>query len=195
MSLSCFISRFPRSCGFLFSFKYVYLFIGWVGSLLLYGLFSSCRELRLLSSCGTWALHCGDFSCCRAQALGTQASAVVAHGLQQLWLMGFSSCGLWSLECSSVVAAHGLSCSVVRGILLDQGLNWCLLHWQVDSLQLSHLGSPGFLFWCLAILEKSGINCFPNQDIIRAGFILETLLSDFSNFLWHLVIYLNWNTC
>ena len=100
MSLSCFISRFPRSFGFLFSFKYKFIYLLAVGSLLLYGLFSSCRELGLLSSCGTWALHCGGFSCCIAQALGTQASAVVAHGLQQLWLVvsgaQLSSCSTWA---------------------------------------------------------------------------------------------------
>ena len=27
MSLSCFISRFPRSCGFLFSFKYKFIYL------------------------------------------------------------------------------------------------------------------------------------------------------------------------
>ena len=32
-------------------------------------------------------IYCDDFSCCRAQALGTQISVVVAHGLQQLWLV------------------------------------------------------------------------------------------------------------
>ena len=38
-----------------------------------------------------WAtLHCGGFSCCRAQALGTWASVVVAHRL--------SSCGSRALE-------------------------------------------------------------------------------------------------
>ena len=35
--------------------------------------------------CGAWASHCGGFSCCGAQALGVQASVVVARGL--------SSCG------------------------------------------------------------------------------------------------------
>ena len=35
---------------------------------------------------------------------------------------------------------HGLSCSVAGGIFPDQGLNLCLLHWQSDSLLLSHLG-------------------------------------------------------
>ena len=31
--------------------------------------------------CSVWASHCGGFSCCRAQALGTRASVVVARGL------------------------------------------------------------------------------------------------------------------
>ena len=30
----------------------------------------------------------------------------------------------------------------LQGIFLDQGLNLCLLRWQVDSLSLSHQGSP-----------------------------------------------------
>ena len=35
-----------------------------------------------------------------------------------------------------------LSCLLARGIFLDQGLNLCLLHWQVDSSPLSYEGSP-----------------------------------------------------
>ena len=35
----------------------------------------------LLSSCGAWASHCGDFSCGGAQAVGAWASVVVASGL------------------------------------------------------------------------------------------------------------------
>ena len=41
-------------------------------------------------NCGVRASHCGGFSCCGAQALGAQASVVVARGL--------SSCGLRALE-------------------------------------------------------------------------------------------------
>ena len=52
------------------------------------------------------------------QALGTQASVVVARGL--------SSAG-------SVVVAHGLSCSAARGIFQVQGSKPCPLHWQADS--------------------------------------------------------------
>ena len=51
------------------------------------------------------------------------------------WLHRFWSTG-------SVVVAQGLGCSVACGILLDQRLNSCLLHWQADSFPLSHHGSP-----------------------------------------------------
>ena len=39
-----------------------------------------------------------------------------------------------------------LRCSVAGGIFLDQGSNLCVfLHWQADSLPLSHQGSPCFV--------------------------------------------------
>ena len=53
--------------------------------------------------CGAWASHCGGFSCCKAQALGTRASVFVAHGL--------SSCGSWALE-------HRLSSFGTQALLL-----------------------------------------------------------------------------
>ena len=43
--------------------------------------FSSCGGWGLLSSCGAQASHCGGFSCCKAWALGTGSSVVVARGL------------------------------------------------------------------------------------------------------------------
>ena len=63
------------------------------------------------SSSGAWASHCGGFS----WSTGSRASVVAARGL--------SSCGV---------------CLEPRGIFPDQGLNPHLLHWQVDSLPLSH---------------------------------------------------------
>ena len=39
--------------------------------------------------------------------------------------------------------AHGLSYFSACGIFPDHGLNPCLLHWQAESLPLSHQGSPG----------------------------------------------------
>ena len=40
-------------------------------------------------------------------------------------------------------ARMGVSCYfLLQGIFLDQGLDPCLLHWQVDYLPLSHQGRP-----------------------------------------------------
>ena len=46
------------------------------------------------------------------------ASPVVEHGLY---------------SAGSAVVVHRLSCPVARGVFLEQGLNLCPLHWQVDS--------------------------------------------------------------
>ena len=105
---------------------------------MLCGLFSGCGKQRVLSSCGEQASHCGGFSYCGAQALGTRTSLVTAQGL--------SSCGSWALENRLSSVAHGLSCSAACGIFLDQGLNLCPLHWQVDSPPLSHQGKPSGIF-------------------------------------------------
>ena len=37
---------------------------------------------------------------------------------------------------------HGLSCSIVCGMFLDQEPNLFLLHWQVDSLPLNYQDFP-----------------------------------------------------
>jgi len=77
---------------------FVYLLrFGWAGSLLLWGLFSSCGEWGLPSSCGPRASHCSSFSCW-GQALGCG---------------GFSSCSSQALE-------HKLgSCGTQAELLLD----------------------------------------------------------------------------
>ena len=92
------------------NFKILFVYFGCAGSLLSHRLFSRCWEWGLLSSCGVQASHCGSISCCRAWALGT---------------------GL-------IVVAPGLCCSMACGIFPAQGSNPCLLHWQTDSLPLSH---------------------------------------------------------
>ena len=80
---------FPPSLpSFLPPFLSFYFWLCWV--------IVAVRGLSLVAAsgatlrCSAWASHCGGFSCCRAQALGTQASVVVACGI--------SSCGLWGLE-------------------------------------------------------------------------------------------------
>ena len=60
----------------IFFFKKNYLFILFLAVLDLhfYVGFSLVVESRvLLSNCSAQASHCGDFSCCGAQGLGTQA--------------------------------------------------------------------------------------------------------------------------
>ena len=69
----------------------MYLFIfGCIGSSLLRAGFLQLQRVGATLRCGSWASRCSGFSCCRAQALGTWASVVVAHGL--------SSCGSRALE-------------------------------------------------------------------------------------------------
>ena len=77
------------------------------------------------------------------------ASLVAEHGCQGLWASAVMACGLKLSGCGSQVLEHRLSScgtwdqlSAACGILLDQRSNPCLLHWEVDSLPLSHQGSP-----------------------------------------------------
>ena len=61
------------------------------------------------------------------------ASLVAEHGLEGT---------------GTAVVARGLSFSKACGIFPDQGSNLRLLHWQVDSLPLSHQGSaPKFHYF------------------------------------------------
>ena len=55
---------------------------------------------------------------------------------------GFSSCGSQTLEHRPRSCGSRLSCSMACEIFLDQGSSPFLLHWQTDSLSLSHQGSP-----------------------------------------------------
>ena len=73
---------------FFFSKYFIYFWLCWVSV--------AARGLSLVEAsgatlrCGARASHCSGFSCCRAQALGTQASVVAACGL--------SSCGSRAVE-------------------------------------------------------------------------------------------------
>ena len=62
-------------------------YFGCAGSLLQCGLFSSCGDQGLLSSCSALASHCGSFSCCGAQTLehGLSSCGAQAQLLHRLW--------------------------------------------------------------------------------------------------------------
>ena len=69
------------------------------------------------------------------------ATLLWCTGFSWWWLVLLAEHGL-SGTWASLAVTHGLRCSTACGIFLDQGLNLCLLHWQADSLPLSHQGSP-----------------------------------------------------
>ena len=91
--------------------------------------------------------RCMGFSSCSTWAQQLQLLGPRVHGLLQLWHTG------------SVVVVHRLSCSEACGLLPDQGLNPCSLHWHVDSYPLYHRGSPLFMYF------KSSHTMESNLDI------------------------------
>ena len=93
------------------------------------------REQERLSGCGAQAPHRGGFSCC---------------GAQDLEHVGFRSCRSRALECrlSSRVAWTYLPHCMWN--LPRSGIKHCLLNGRVDSLPLSHQGSPQVDFFLMA---------------------------------------------
>ena len=93
--------------------------------------------------------RCSGFSRCEAQVLWRAGSVAAARGL--------SGCSFWALEHRLKNCGAWLCCSKACGIFPHQRLNPCLLHWQVDSLPLSHqkpqnifiylFGCPGSQLW------------------------------------------------
>ena len=77
--------------------------------------------------------------------------------------------------------------AILQGIFLIQELNLRLLHWQVDSLLLSHQGSPLKAFWGrklegflkVALIWVEEEECWPgspgeqNQDLRRSCLLLN----------------------
>ena len=79
-------------------------------------------------------------------SLGAQQSSRV-QGLQQFQYSG------------SVAVAQGFSYPSSCGIFLDQDLNPCHLHWQVDSYPPHHQGSPRNIFLIVFNELKVMIKC------------------------------------
>ena len=83
---------------------------------------------------------------CGAQVSVAVASLIVEHRLYGTRASVVAVCRL--SNCTSWTPEHRFSSygtgayPTARGIFLDQGLNPYILHWQVDSLPLSHQRSP-----------------------------------------------------
>lgn len=135
----------------------VFLFLVW--SSLLYLFASGCARLH----CGAGfplAVACrGCSQACCSHCVGS------CCGAQNLRHAGFRSLGPWLCDRGSQALEHelrnctvcGLSCSMACGILLATESNSRPLHWQADSLVLSHQESrcspllPVFL-WLVVLL-------------------------------------------
>ena len=140
-----------------FKKKNLFVYFWLSGSLLLCGLFSVVvsRGYSLLECVGfsLWCLFLlGSTGSRVCQLSNCGSSVVVAHELsscstwaQQLQHMGSAVVAPRLQGTGSIVAVCGLSCSVACGVFPDRGLNLCLLHWQADSLPLSHQGSPALI--------------------------------------------------
>ena len=99
------------------------------GSSLLHKLFSGCGEQGLLF------MRCTIFSLWWLLLVQSTGSRVYV----------LQNCGTWAQQLQlpgSIVVEYGFSCSMACGIFPDHGSNFCLLHWQSDSLPLNHQGSP-----------------------------------------------------
>ena len=103
------------------------------------------RLSRVAMSEGYSLLQSMGFSCYGAQALGSTGFSSCGTKAPSSWFPGSGG------RLNTVV--HRLSCSTACGIFPDQGSNWYLLHWQADSLPLSHhRSSSNLLLISLSIL-------------------------------------------
>ena len=74
---------------------YLYFWLRWV-FVATWGFFQFWRAGATLL-CGAWVSHCGGFACCGAQAVGTQASVVVACRLSSCDARAQLLRGIWDL--------------------------------------------------------------------------------------------------
>ena len=92
----------------------------------------------------------------------------------------------------SLVVARGPRCSAACAIFLDQGANPCLLHWQADSLPLSHQKSPlAFLrevFHMIKIGYCQKVAASLRRSILLCSLPQSFLLFFFLNFIFKLYI-------
>ena len=110
-------------------FIYLFIFVC-AGSSLLHGL--------------SLVVESGSYSLAVVRGLLIKVASPVEHGLQGMQDSVVVAPRLQSI--GLIVVTHGLTCSTTCEILPDQGLNPCFLHYQVDSLPLSHQGnSESFL--------------------------------------------------
>ena len=153
-------------CSFVDMFNVIFLWLSvfiynCAQFLLLLRFLCSCRELGLLSRCSAQASHCGGVSCWG----GARASGYADSRGCGTWAQP-SSYSFWSLDHRLSTCAHRLNCCTACGTFLDQGSNPGLLHWQVNSLPLSHQGKRlWFSFWILSSVFFMKIDLLSFLDV------------------------------
>ena len=138
-------------------FLFIYLWLCWV--------FIAAHGLSLVAASG-----------------GHSSSRCVGFSLSRPLLLRSTG----SRRAGSVIVAHGPSCSAACGIFPDQGLNLCPLHWQADSQQLHHQGSPNV--WTLLCFICFWFMWFFFKDFFWCWLFLKSLL----NLLQYCFCFLFW---
>ena len=90
----------------------------------------------------------------------------------RLLIVVTSHCRARALQHRLSIVAHWFSCSKACAIFPDQGSNPHLLHWQADSLSLSHWGSSWKFFFLLVSLSDFGL-------------VFCQLYKTLKEFVWH----------
>ena len=125
------------------------------------------------------------FACCAVLSRSVMCNSSWPHGL-------YSLPGSF-VHGNSPGKNIGMGCHfLLQGIFPTQGLNPHLLHWQADSLPLSHLGSPFGLFIIdkkIFLLIEVGITEFPVRHSYRST---ETFWRTVYIFLCHDFGCCNW---
>ena len=131
MNYSVLLKKLLDNFDFLFLQFFAFI-LGCGESSLLHWLFLQLRQAVVVR----WLLIAVASPDAENRLWGTWPSVVAACGFNsrgsQTLQHRLKSCGTWTLAYTACV------------ILLDQGMNPCLLHWQVDSLPLSHQGQKAF---------------------------------------------------
>ena len=87
----------------------------------------------------------GGCSLMAIRGLFIAPTSLVKRGISGAWATGAVIPRLWST--GSAVVAHGLGCPGACVIFSDHGSNPYLPRWQVDSVPLSHQGSPDLVIF------------------------------------------------
>ena len=130
-------------------------------------------------------LHCWR-GCFLLVVQGLVLSQSITAGLQQLWHMSSAVAAPGFQSTGSVVVEHRPSCSSACGILLHQGSNLSFLHWQTDSLPLSHQGNPQVLFkWNRTICTGLWLTAFvQHYEIIHIAFDCSLFIASTAFIVW-----------